>query len=200
MPQVCPTAPGDAPEVRSSDRYSPADMATRRGAYPGTFNPPTVAHLAIADAARAQCALDVVELVVSRVPLGKHDHPELAPLDERIEVLERMATAHAWLEVTLSDAQLLADLAIGYDVVVLGADKWAQVVDERWYADASERDRAVASLPTVALAPRPPHPLPPAADDVVVLEIDPALAEVSASAVRAGATAWLAPGAAGDRS
>ncbi|MDT1909227.1 hypothetical protein, partial [Acinetobacter baumannii] len=35
----------------------------RIGAYPGTFNPPTIAHLAVADAARAQRRLDRVVLV-----------------------------------------------------------------------------------------------------------------------------------------
>jgi hypothetical protein len=170
-------------------------MATRRGAYPGTFNPPTVAHLAIADAARAQCALDVVELVVSRTPLGKHDHAELASLDQRIVMLERMASSHEWLDIVVTDAQLLAEIAIGYDVLVLGADKWAQVLDERWYPDARARDRAVAGLPPIALAPRPPHPEPEPAPGLLVLELDPMLAEVSATAVRDGQSHWLAPGA-----
>ena len=35
------------------------------GAYPGTFNPPTRAHLAVAAAAREQCGLARVDLVVS---------------------------------------------------------------------------------------------------------------------------------------
>jgi hypothetical protein len=170
-------------------------MATRRGAYPGSFNPPTVAHLAIAQAARTQCALDVVDLVVSRAPLGKHGAADLAPLDRRVEALEGVASAHDWLEVTVTDAQLLVDVALGYDVLVLGADKWAQVVDEHWYPDSIARDHAVESLPAVALAPRPPHPAPPASSRVVVLDLDPALAEVSATAVRGGAWHWLAPGA-----
>ncbi len=44
----------------------------RRGAYPGSFNPPTVAHLAIADAARRRLGLDRVDLIISRDALGKH--------------------------------------------------------------------------------------------------------------------------------
>ncbi|MBO0731843.1 MAG: hypothetical protein J2P57_21470 [Acidimicrobiaceae bacterium] len=43
------------------------------GAYPGSFNPPTVAHLAIADAARRVMGLERVDFVVSRVALGKED-------------------------------------------------------------------------------------------------------------------------------
>ena len=46
---------------------------TRRAAFPGSFNPLTVGHLAVAEAARAQCALDMVDLIVSRVALAKED-------------------------------------------------------------------------------------------------------------------------------
>jgi hypothetical protein len=172
-------------------------MATRRGAYPGTFNPPTVAHLAIAEAARSQCRLDRVELVLSTTPLGKADHPHLAPLDQRIAVLERVAAPHDWLTIRTTDAQLLADIAEGYDVLVLGADKWAQVIDPAWYAGPADRDAAVARLPQVAIAPRPPHPLPSPSDHIVVLDLDPSHREVSATAVRNGRVQWRAPGAAG---
>lgn len=170
-------------------------MATRRGAYPGTFNPPTVAHLAIARAAVEQCDLDVVELVVSTEPLGKHGDPELRPLDERLAMLERVAAPYDWLAVRATDAQLIADIAAGYEVLVLGADKWAQVMDAGWYGSAVARDEAVARLPTIAIAPRPPHPVP--ADDVrcVVLDLDPSHHGVSATAVRRGERRWLAPGA-----
>jgi len=34
------------------------------GCYPGSFNPPTIAHLAVADAARRQAGLDSVDLVL----------------------------------------------------------------------------------------------------------------------------------------
>ena len=120
-------------------------MATRRGAYPGTFDPPTVAHLAVAAAARSQCELGHVELVVSEEPLGKLDDPNLTPVDARLELLERVAAAHEWLTVARTDAQLLADVAAGYDVVILGADKWAQVIDPSWYGSrprARRRGRA----------------------------------------------------------
>src|SRR6185436_14384082 len=89
MPEVCPTRPPS----RSGDHRSPATtvaprMATRRGAYPGTFNPPTVAHLAVALAARSQCGLDRVELVLSEVPLGKVGDPQLTPIEVRLSMLE----------------------------------------------------------------------------------------------------------------
>src|SRR5690242_18626226 len=112
-------------------------MTMRRGAYPGTFNPPTVAHLAVAVAARSQCGLDRVELILSEAPLGKHGDPQLTPVDVRVSALERVADDYDWLTVTRTDAQLLADVAADYDVVILGADKWAQVIDPVWYGSTA---------------------------------------------------------------
>jgi hypothetical protein len=175
-------------------------MATRRGAYPGTFNPPTIAHLAVAEAARRQCGLGRVELIVSEAPLGKLDDPTVAPVDERLAVLERVAQPYQWLVVARTRSQLVADIAAPYDVVILGADKWAQVIDPAWYPDEAARDHAVHALPHVAVAPRPPHPTPAPSTRVTVLDIDPAHHEVSATAVRSGRRAWIAPGAEPDES
>jgi hypothetical protein len=170
-------------------------MTMRRGAYPGTFNPPTVAHLAVAVAARSQCGLDRVELILSETPLGKHGDPQLAPIDVRLSALQRVAADYDWLTVTRTDAQLLVDVAADYDVVILGADKWAQVIDPVWYGTTAARDSAMSRLPHVALAPRPPHPLPVEDEHVTILNIDPEHHDVSATAVRAGRRQWLAPGA-----
>ena len=46
------------------------------GVYPGSFNPPTTAHLAIAEAARTHHRLDRVVLSVSRSALAKEDVPD----------------------------------------------------------------------------------------------------------------------------
>src|SRR3954449_7981450 len=114
--------------------------SVRRGVYPGSFNPPTIAHLAIAEAARHQCELDRVDLVVSRVALAK-EHVEHPPFADRIAILERVAATRPWLGVVVTEAQLLADIATGYDVLVLGADKWAQIHDVAFYSgSAGERD------------------------------------------------------------
>src|SRR6202043_2838549 len=86
------------------------------GAYPGTFNPPTVAHLSIAEAARRQGALDRLDLVVSTVPLGKD--PLGPPLEARVSVLEAIAATRPWLGVRVTDRQLIAEVVDGYDAVV----------------------------------------------------------------------------------
>lgn len=159
---------------------------TRRGVYPGSFNPLTVAHLAIAEEARRACRLDTVALVVSRVALGKPD--VVRPwLEHRVEVLHRAAATRPWLRVVITDRQLLADIAAGYDVLVLGADKWSQVVDPSFYEDEPHRDAAVAALPHLAVVPRQGFPLP--AGDATVLDLD--LHHVSATAARRGERSFL---------
>lgn len=163
------------------------------GVYPGTFNPLTVAHLAVADAARRQCGLDRVDLVISRRTLGKHDD-QLVRVEDRLAVIEAVRAHRPWLRGRATDEQLVADIAAGYDVVVLGADKWAQVVDPAWYGGSVEaRDAVLARLPTVACAPRPPDPVPTGA---VELDVHPEHHGVSATHVRGGRRDWMAPEAA----
>jgi hypothetical protein len=165
---------------------------SRRGCYPGSFNPPTVAHLAIADAARRTAALDVVDLVVSRVPLGK-GAVEVPTLDDRVAVLEAVAASRPWLGVRLTDDRLLVDIASGYDVLVMGADKWAQVRDPVWYESVAARDHALARLPArVLVAPR----LGFAAEGAEVLDLGDDHGAVSSSAARDGASHLMLPEAA----
>lgn len=165
----------------------------RRGVFPGSFNPVTVAHLTVARAAVEQCGLDRVELTLSRRPLGKAVG-SLAGIDHRVRLLERLTVDRPWLGLAVRDERLLVDLAAGYDVLVVGADKLAQLLDPGWYDSAAEHRAALGRLPTVAVAPRAgcalPHRLP-AGLRVVVLDTDPAHLEVSASEVRAGRHEWL---------
>lgn len=161
----------------------------RRAVYPGSFNPPTVAHLQIARAALEAGGLDRVDLALSRRALGKEgvDRPSFA---DRVTVLERVVAARPWLGLVITEAQLLVDIAAGYDAVVMGADKWVQVNDPIFYGgSAAARDDAVARLPRPLVAPRGDHPVPagyalPVAED---------LGGISSTAARAGTTAWMAP-------
>ncbi|HKY15581.1 MAG TPA: hypothetical protein VJM33_11710 [Microthrixaceae bacterium] len=131
----------------------------RTGAYPGSFDPPTVAHVAIADAARVRHGLDRVDLVVSISAIDK-EHVVVPSLDDRVAVLEALARRLGWMGVVVSDRRLIVDLAEGYDLVVMGADKWAQVNDATYYGSVAARDEAVARLPPAAVVPRPPYPVP----------------------------------------
>lgn len=159
----------------------------RTGVYPGTFNPPTVAHLAVAEAARAQRGLDRVVLAVSLSPIDK-EHVVRPLLAHRLEVLLASVREHGeWLDVALTEHRLVVDIAQGYDVVVMGADKWAQVNDVAYYADELARDVALARLPEVAVAPRGgvavPRPL--------ALDVHVDLATVSSTRARSGDRALM---------
>jgi len=162
-------------------------MRERVGVYPGSFNPPTHAHVEIALAARERHGLHRVDLAVSSVALGK-ERVQVPAFDQRIEVIRLSIAEIDGLELVITSAQLIADIATGYDVVVMGADKWTQVNDPSWYGDdPARRDAIVEQLPALALAPRPPHSIPdehrlPVADDLL---------EVSSSAARAGRVEWM---------
>ncbi|MDH4148476.1 MAG: hypothetical protein OEY23_25255 [Acidimicrobiia bacterium] len=167
----------------------------RRGVYPGSFNPPTTAHLAIAEAARSTHRLARVDLVMSKRALDK-EHVERPTLEHRLSVLRDIAAGRPWLGVVVTEHQLLVDIADGYDVLVVGADKWGQLLDPRYYGSIGARDDALARLPTIAVAPRPPHPAPAE----LLLDVDDTFHSVSSTAVRNGEVLhMLAEAAAFDR-
>lgn len=164
-----------------------------RAAFPGSFNPPTVAHLAMAEAALRQCDVERVDLVVSRSPIDK-EHVTKPTIDERIEVLRAVAGTRAWLGVVVTDARLLVDIAAGYDVLILGADKWEQVHDAAYYDSPAARDAALAALPRLAVAPRLDHAVP---EGATILDV--AHHDVSSTAARAGARDLMLPEAVASR-
>ena len=164
-----------------------------RGVYPGSFNPPTIGHLAIADAARRAHGLHTVDLVVSHVALAK-ETVHRPHFDDRMTVLVESVAQIGWLQARSTSHQLLVDIARGYDVLIMGADKWHQIQDPVFYGDShTARDQALAELPTVAVVPRPPLDVP----DELVLHVDGdlPLARVSSTAARAGRRDWMTPAA-----
>lgn len=160
----------------------------RRAAFPGTFDPLTTAHLAIADAVREELAVDVVELVLSLDPIGKRSR---TTVHERRAAIERRRGDRPWLLARLTEHRLVADIADGYDVVVLGADKWLQLHEPSFYGSAAAMRAALRRLPTVALAPRAGVRLPEALP-VHVLAVPAEFHSVSSTAVREGRTDWRA--------
>lgn len=165
--------------------------AGRSGIYPGSFNPPTVAHLAIAEAALHQRRLSRVVLSLSVRTLAKEhvDHPRFA---DRVAVVRESVAELSWIEVMVTEHQLLVDIATGHDVLIMGADKWAQINDPRWYGGSvPARDRALARLPELAIAPRPPVPVPEEHRLVVAEEVS----TVSSTRARQGALDLMTPAA-----
>lgn len=159
--------------------------------FPGSFNPLTVAHLEVASLARDEHDLDEVHLAVSEVALDK-PRPPGPPLADRIRLLEADAAEFDWLHVHVTEHQLIADIAHGFDVVIMGADKWAQVNDERYYESEAERDAAVARLPEITVATRAGADAP----EEFRLETPAELHDVSSTAAREGERHLMAPHAA----
>ena len=153
------------------------------GCSPGSFDPPTVAHLAIARAAVEHAGLDRLDLVLSRVALGKEDRAR-SPLEERVALLEALG-----FSVRVTDLRLVGDIAIGYDVLVVGADKWAQLLDPAWYPSPETHAAALGRLPRVLVAPRAGWPVP---EGVEVLDLSPDLHCISSTAVVEGREEWRA--------
>ena len=135
--------------------------------------------------------LDRIDLALSNVALGKEDGAH-SSIEARADAIRRAGRTRAWLGVTVTDAQLVADIAAGYAVVVMGADKWDQVRDPAWYrGDASARDAALAALPRVLVVPRPGFEV----EGAETLDVDAGLAHVSSTRARAGEHHLVAPDA-----
>jgi len=159
-----------------------------RGVFPGSFDPLTVAHVAIADTAVRVAGLDRLDLAISRVALGKEDGAHTS-VEERVAAILRAARERPRLGAVITESTLIADIAREYDVVVMGADKWTQVNDPAWYGDVSARDAAVASLPRVLVVPRAGFSV----EGAEVLPIDAEHADVSSTRARAGEHHLRAP-------
>ena len=175
---------------------SEAAAQLRHGVFPGSFDPPTIAHVAIARAALVQCACDSITFVISVGALGKHDRD--ATVGQRHAALAALFVDDDRFRVATTSARLIAEIAEGFDVVVVGADKWEQVNDPVWYGDGEiGRDRALGALPHVAVVPRGPIASPPSRPQLVraltILDLgDAALSEVSSTGARADRHDWIA--------
>ncbi len=113
--------------------------------------------------------------------------------EDRLAVLEAVAASRAWLAVRVTEKRLIADVAAGYDAVIMGMDKWLQVIDPAWYGGSvAARDEAVAGLPRILMVARPPDPLPALPAEGLLLAIGAEFDGVSSSAARAGRREWMA--------
>lgn len=161
----------------------------RRAVFPGSFDPLTVGHLAVADAACQQVELEEVVMMISRVPLAK-DALAQASVEDRMAAIRAAGANRPWLRGGVTDHQLLVDIAEGYDFLIVGADKAAQLSDPGFYGGSDEeRDVALERLPRLVVAPRPGGLDPEAA---IVLELPEWVAGVSSTAVRSGRLEWKA--------
>ena len=144
-------------ELRHADRPrlvavpDPVEAPASVALLAGSFDPPTIAHAAMAEAAFAH--VDHVLLVYSARTLPKEGEasPPLLPEVARLETLERVARMRPGLAVGLCSHGLIAEqveaAAIAFPdaklAVVLGSDKLLQLLDHRWYED---RDAALDAM------------------------------------------------------
>lgn len=161
-----------------------------RAVFPGSFDPFTIAHLAIAEAAHDQLPVDEVVCSLSRVALAKEPETQTS-VTERVSAIGALAEDRPWLRVHVTDAQLLADVAEDFDWLIVGADKWDQLHDVAFYGAPTARDAALARLPRVAYVPRAGVDADAPAR-VTVLDISEGYRPVSATAVRNGRHDWRA--------
>src|SRR5581483_261198 len=82
---------------------------SRLGILPGTFNPVTVAHLALADAGRRHC--DEVVFVLPRV--FPHKPYSGATLEQRLDLLDAAVAAGGGFSLAVADGGMFADIAEG---------------------------------------------------------------------------------------
>jgi nicotinate-nucleotide adenylyltransferase len=86
---------------------APAAIPSRIALFPGTWNPPTVAHLAI-----ARAALDYASEVVWLLPRAfPHKAFDGADFEERREMLCSIAEAQSSFSVAIADGGLFAEMA-----------------------------------------------------------------------------------------
>jgi len=163
---------------------------------PGSFNPPTVAHVALADRAASE-GYDSIHFTYSVRTVGKRQNG-LAPEDRLL--LARVAAPDG-VGVTISSAGLLADIAQaaseefnpGDLAIMIGGDKLEQLFDPRWYQD---RDATLDRLfihARIMVAPRRDdaeriarliRDHPRWAPRIEMCHLHPSIAEISSTRVR----------------
>jgi nicotinamide-nucleotide adenylyltransferase len=134
----------------------------RIGLFSGSFNPLTLAHLAVADSARQVAALDTVVWTISAVTVDKERV-------QRASVPDRLAQMDAFVRITSADALALVNrglyveeaaalrgrLAREADLYILvGFDKIVQIFDPRYYTDRDAALRELFALAHILVAPR----------------------------------------------
>ena len=157
-----------------------------RAVYPGSFNPPTIGHIAIANSAIQRFDISELHLVISTVALGK-EKLTVPSVTDRIEILEKSIQLIPEASALETPKQLIADIAEGYDLVILGADKWAQLHDSTFYKDEQHMSECLSRLPKLAVAPRNGIAVP----KEILLTVPEEINSISSSQVRRGKFEWM---------
>ncbi len=152
---------------------------------PGSYNPPTSAHLALAEAGRQAIPQAGLFLALGTTIIDK-ERTERATLLDRLLLLDQIARRSGQIGVLLTNQGLYVEQAraaraafprAGQIVFVVGYDKIEQIFDARYYQDRDAALKELFSLASFLVAPRAGH----AADDVAALLSRPENREFQAS-------------------
>lgn len=196
--------PAASPCIEFVGGATPGPGASAVGVLAGSFNPPTIAHLAFAESARAAAALDCVIFLLSKRTVDKEAVTGLG-LEDRLLVLSAIVETRPWAAVAVANRGLYVEeaealartLPAGTALwFLVGSDKVLQIFDPRYYHD---REAALATLfgragllaagrgPSGAneiriLLVRPENR--PYQDRVRLLDLPAAVTDISSTAVR----------------
>jgi nicotinate (nicotinamide) nucleotide adenylyltransferase len=173
-------------------------------AFPGAFNPPTRAHLALAQAALAH-AEEVLFVIPRRFP---HKSFEGASLEDRLRMVEAAIRDHSRFSLAVSEGGLFSDIAAecrreyGPQVVVrvlCGADAARRFLEWDYGRPGAAQEMLREFELLVAPRGEPFHPPQSLSDRIHVLPVPPGYEADSATEVRrriAAGQAWehLVPG------
>ena len=129
---------------------------------------------------RSTLGLDRLDLAISGTALEKSTSTTPRSSGDSTSSIRDATADRPWLEVVAVREQLIVDIAEGYDVVVMGADKWTQVIDPPLVRRRGRPDAALARLPQGRGGALAGHRVPPE----LALAVPEGLEHVSASAVR----------------
>jgi nicotinic acid mononucleotide adenylyltransferase len=131
-----------APTPQSRVVYAPEPAPRRAAVLPGAFNPPTLAHLALATTVR-DLGFDVVAFALATRTIDKEEAAGL-PVEERLALLAAMAADEERLGALVQNRGLYAEQALAVRstwqalddlAFVIGMDKVAQIFEPRYYVD-----------------------------------------------------------------
>ncbi|MCX6020629.1 MAG: hypothetical protein NTZ05_02660 [Chloroflexi bacterium] len=141
---------------------SPPASVRRLGVFSGSFNPLTVAHTTVVEAAQREGELDLAAYALSTLTTDKEQITG-ATLDDRLAVLlahtgERPGEGVLLLNrgLYVEQARLLRSAWPSLErlVFIVGFDKIVQVFDPRYYADREAALEELFALAQFAVAPR----------------------------------------------
>ncbi|MGH7858236.1 MAG: hypothetical protein ACREQY_13005, partial [Candidatus Binatia bacterium] len=137
-----------------------ASPIRRVAVFPGAFNPPTLAHVALADAAR-DLPFDAIFFSVGRVTLDKDDSGLLR--EDRLWLLCRLATRDSRFGVVVQNRGLYSEMSESMRrllpeledlAFIIGTDKVPQLFEPKYYDDTDARLDSLFRKARFLVAPR----------------------------------------------